>query len=248
MAYQVERLLHVRLPDATRGGNVFDAYWSDATDDQRLTLLDFFLRDLQTVFDSTNDKVSPAQAQGTARKQAVKAARQLATILNEAGSVWRVTIEPYWSLTRRVNEASQALVDRASSPASDAARKIASAWNACYKHGPEYDKAYRDAVLAVEAVALPVVIPNDPSGTLGKAVAHMAQTLDRWSVGGLDAERQASGATVIGMLRTLWHNQERHAKNDGTVGDVSREEAETAVSLAVTLVHWFSAGLVKRRA
>ncbi len=48
------------------------------------------------------------------------------------------------------------------------------------------------------------------------------------------------------MLRTLWHNQERHAQPDGSVVDVPRAEAEAAVSLAVVLVHWFASGAVRR--
>jgi hypothetical protein len=101
-------------------------------------------------------------------------------------------------------------------------------------------------VLAVEAIVLPVAIPNNKRGTLGTAVAHIADTVDRWTVGGLDADQQASGATMLAMLRTVWHNQERHARADGTIRDVSQTEAETAVLLAVTLVHWFGSGLVKR--
>lgn len=46
------------------------------------------------------------------------------------------------------------------------------------------------------------------------------------------------------MLETLWHNPQRHAQGDGRIHDVSRDEAETAVGPVVTIVQWFSAGLV----
>ena len=166
--------------------------------------------------------------------------------LAEGGSVWTTAFEPYWHLTRRINAATQALVDAASSTETDAARKIVSAWSACYRHTPDYDVAYRDAVLAVEAVALPLVVPDNERGTLGSVVSHLNDTQERWTVGALDDARQGSGATLFAMLRTLWHNQQRHARRDGSIRDVGRDEAESAVALAVTLVHWFSSGLVKR--
>lgn len=111
---------------------------------------------------------------------------------------------------------------------------------------PDYDRAYRDAVLAVEAVALPIAIPNNPTGTLGQVVSHISDTEARWTVGGLDSTKQASGGTLVAMLRTLWHNQERHAQPDGTIIDVGQAEAEAAVSLAVILVQWFASGAVRR--
>jgi hypothetical protein len=93
---------------------------------------------------------------------------------------------------------------------------------------------------------LPIAIPNDSSGTLGKAIAHIASTVDKWTVGDLDTSKQSSGQTLLAMLQTLWTNQARHATPDGTIRDVSQQEAETAVSLAVTLVHWFTSGVARR--
>ena len=77
-------------------------------------------------------------------------------------------------------------------------------------------------------------------------LSHIADTYERWTVGGLDAEQQASAATLLAMIRTLWHSQQRHARPDGTIRDVGRAEAEAAVTVAVTLVHWFGSGLVER--
>ena len=49
------------------------------------------------------------------------------------------------------------------------------------------------------------------------------------------------------MARMLWHGQhDRHGGQPSAPGDVSMEEATVAVSLAVTLVNLFSAGLVER--
>lgn len=242
LRYKAERLLRISVPEDGQNRNPFAAYWDSVGEADRLALIDFFLRDLQDAFDNDKRAGMPTESFTVHVVSAIR----LDQMLTEGGSVWKTTFDPFWGLTRRVNETTQALVDLASSPATDAARKIAAAWSACYRHEPDYDGAYRNAVLAVEAVALPVIVPNDKRGTLGNVVGHLNDAYPRWTVGGLDDERQASGATLLTMLRTLWHNQQRHAQPDGTVRDVGRTEAETAVALAVTLVHWFASGLVKR--
>lgn len=234
---KAERRLHIVLPSGS--GNPqqkFDAYWSGADDRQRLALIDFFLYDLDEAAQRADaNHVVPYASYVT----------ELDETLVQGGSVWEVANRPRLGLRRRSNETTKALVDSASLPETDAARKIAMAWHLCYQHVPDYDNAYRHAVLAVEAVALPLVLPN--GGTLGKVVAHIRDTATKWTVGALDAPEQATGETLLAMLRTLWHNQERHAYPDGTIHDVSYPEAQTAVTLAVTLVYWFSSGLVSRR-
>lgn len=239
--YKAERMLRVQIPQTQHS---FDSYWASSNDGQRLALVDFFLRDLQDAYE--NDRRAGHHMDDV--REHLRAAVLLKRLFAEGGSAWTTMLEPFWGLTRRQNEATSALVEQASSPATDAARKISAAWSACYRHQPDYDGAYRDAVLAVEAVALPAVVPNDAVGTLGKVVSHLSNTHERWTVGGLDATQQGSGATLLAMLRTLWHNQERHARPDGTIVDVSQEEAEAAVALAVTVVQLFASGLVQRLA
>ncbi len=240
--YKAERLLKIKMPEQQAHKSIFDIYWVSVGDAERLALIDFFLRDLQDVFEEAKRDARNREL----LRDFVAPVSRLSAILVEGGSIWTTAFEPFWGLIRRVNETTQALVDLASSPATDAARKIASAWNACYRHDPDYDRAYRDAVLAVEAIGLPVVVPYNQRGTLGSVVSHIADTHERWTVGGLDADQQASGATLLAMLRTLWHNQQRHAQPDGTILDVSQSEAECAVALAVILVQWFGSGLAKR--
>lgn len=238
--HKAERILKVSIPQR-QGENPFAPYWDAASEDDRIALLDFFLHDLE----ETGTEAFRA-GDTHAAQEIVHTAERLDKMLTEGGSVWQLAFEPFWCLQRRANQITQSLVDLASSPETDAARKIASAWNALYRHSPDYDRAYRDAVLAVEAVALPLTVPKNKRGTLGNVVAHIGDTVDRWTVGDLDAEEQASGETLLSMLRTLWHNQERHAKPDGSIVEVPRAEAEAAVSLAVVLVHWFASGAVRR--
>lgn len=240
--YKAERVLRISLPKQGTHSNPFADYWASASHDARLTLVDFFLRNLQEHYDDAH--LPGSEAVDVEQIEAI--AYRLEHILTEGGSVWGVQYSPFWGLAKRVNDTTQALVDLASSPSTDAARRVTSAWSACYRHKPDYDKAYRDAVLAVEAIALPIVLPKASRGTLGTVVAHIRDTVDQWSVGELNADEQASGETLLAMLRSLWHNQERHAQPDGSIRDVTQSEAEAALPIAVMLVHWFSSGLIRR--
>jgi hypothetical protein len=248
LVYRIERKLRVSLhKNAARDiqpQTMIEMYWATCSETDRLVLIDFLLHDLDLRF----ERVAPSSVEkAVAAREARFSAAVLAQNFTEAGSLWRVVTQPLWGIERRVNEASQHLSAAASSGTTDAARKVASAWNSCYKPQPDYSAAYRDAVLAVEAAVLPVAIPADSSGTLGKAIAHIANTVEKWTVGDLDTTKQSSGQTLLAMLQTLWTNQARHAAPDGTIRDVSQQEAETAVSLAVTLVHWFTSGAARRK-
>lgn len=251
MVLRLERRLHITLaaPNDRRVGTphtpanrLLNRFWQAQDDENRLTLLDAILYDLQT---QARERYEGGEHDKAERL--IRAAQRLGELLAEGGSAWTSRVEdPAWCLARRVDEATAQLVDVITAPNTDAARKMRAAWQACYRHDPDPDLAYRNAVLAVEAVAIPLVVPKDTKATLGKVADHFRDAASRWSVGGLDAKQIASGETLHTMLRTLWHNQERHARSDGTIVDVSQAEAEAAVSLAVILVHWFTAGLVAR--
>lgn len=248
---RLERRLHTTLADPsdrilgsrhTQPNELLDRYWKARSDDERLVLIDAILFDMQARGHAAvdDDDVDAAE-------RLVDAAQKLDEILAEAGSAWSLRIEaPTWSLVRRVDDTTAELVKIVGSPSSDAARKIKAAWQACYRHTPDPDAAYREAVRAVEAVTIPAAIPNSPRASLGGVIAHIRDTLTRWSIAGLEAKEIASAETLLDMLKTLWHNQERHARSDGTIVDVSQAEAEAAVTLAVTLVHWFTSGLVTK--
>ena len=233
---RVERLLHLTITDSRlQVPDQVIRYWSKADEHARLRVVDVLVRhrrdNAEALWDERRD-LSRLHAD---------AIFSLRDMLTEGGSLWTVDATDSRSLVRRVNSALQAEVDTVISTHSDASRKIAAAWHNCYKIDPQPNYAFGDAVLAVEAMLLPRTTPD---GTMGTAVAHVRDTVGKWSVGGLDDPRKASGGTLLAMLQTLWHNQQRHANPDGSITGVTQPEAETAVSLAVTLVHWFSSGLV----
>lgn len=103
--------------------------------------------------------------------------------------------------------------------------------------------------MAVEDAAIPLISPKHPRPTLGTVLSQIESQGD-WR---LPMEREhpnaPSGDVLIGLMRMLWHGQhDRHGGQPSAPGDVSVEEATVAVSTAVTLVHWFDANLVQRKA
>lgn len=63
-----------------------------------------------------------------------------------------------------------------------------------------------------------------------------------------EPESTPSRQVLVDIMEMLWHSQhDRHGGQTNAPGDVSQEEAAVAASLAVTLVHWFEAELVKCR-
>lgn len=239
---EAERVLRVSFPDSRVP---FVAYWNATTVDEKVEFLDYVLHVLHT-----QDGASWIRTAGPSRRVPASFVspqrvllHELELILSQGGSIWRVVSEPFWSLERRAGETTRDLVDLVASNGSDAGLALASAWHSCYRPSPDYSKAYADAVTAVEACLLPAATPDDQTATFGKALSHVRDTQARWTVGSLKGARH-SGETLVAMLQTLWQGQQRHAQPDGTIIGVTQTEAEAAVSLAVTLVHWFSAGLV----
>ncbi len=199
-------------------------------------------------------KQQPPNWQVAEQRQAQAAAAanyvgSLMRVLDEANSAYTVAMPEApggWSLVRRVDQtATDALAD-AAGQAADSAALLASAWAATFQREPDLTRAYRDAVLAVEAAASRILIPNDPTPTLGKAITHLASTTAKWTVAGLDDKSQQSAATLLAMLQTVWQNQGRHVGQGGAAPDsVEQGEAEAVAFLAITLVQWFERGLVQ---
>lgn len=175
-------------------------------------------------------------------------AEDLSLVLERSKSAWQVgarTERP--GLVRRVPLGVQVAADSVMDRAGRAGVRLAKAWEELYGLVPNASEAYRLAILAVEDAAVPVVSPSNPKATLGTVLRQIEDQKD-WR---LPMERQhasaPSGAVLVGMIRTLWHGQhDRHGGQPSAPGNVSVDEATVAVSLAVTLVHWFDGGQIRR--
>lgn len=165
--------------------------------------------------------------------------------LRLGGSAWAVgTLDGEKALVRRVAEGVQDAAEEAFK-VEKAGPELAKAWSALYGRNPDPGQAYQLAVKAVEHVAIPVVDPNNAKASLGTVASRLFQQED-WHLPMTKEHPEVSSREVVkDMCRVLWDG---HAGRHGAdaYGDVSQEDAEVAVGLAVTLVHWFSRGLVRR--
>ena len=242
----LERTVRDTIGAGVHGGadTAVARYWDLGDDARRLRLIDAmihlrYLR-MQTALENKQSSTAHNNA---------KSIQRISDMFDQSGSVWMVGGSGHHGLIRRVNKTTQDQVDLVVSAGTDSARKIGAAWHNCYKMDPNYDTAYADAVLAVEAVSIPVFAPKDNRATLGKVISNLGNVVGDWTVAGLDGKGKSgkpSGETLLAMLETLWQNQQRHAKGK-TISGVAQEEAEAAVNLAVTLVQWFSAGYVREK-
>ena len=176
----------------------------------------------------------------------------LIILLAAGSSVWQVSNDGS-GLTRRVDETSAGAADRAASAAEDnpksgsAAKQIRGAWRAIYELEPAPETAYREAVKAVESAAHAVVQPNHAGATLGSMLGELRANAARWTLAIPGKDGSGDIAPLLAMIGLLWDGQEWRHGSQKPARDATPEEAEMAVHLAVTLVHWFATGAVHKR-
>lgn len=171
----------------------------------------------------------------------------LELILTDAGSVWRVCPQPL-SLQRRLDPADLDAAQGAVQAAADASRPesgsdLALAWEAAFGRDPNPSEAYRLAIRAVEHAALPVLLPTDQAGTLGKARARIAQSPEKWRV---DAGQGVDGQALAALIGALWHGQDDRHGGGPNYAVITQAQAEGAVQIAVLLMRWFTDGRVQQ--
>jgi hypothetical protein len=196
----------------------------------------------------------PADQRGTNSNAAGKAQlrEDLITMLAAGSSVWELSSDGT-GLTRRVNETSGSAIGQAvrvakANPTSgSAAKQIRTAWRAIYKLDPEPETAYREAVKSVESAAHAVVQPNHSSATLGSIRGELRANAASWMLAIPGNDGSGDIAPLLAMIGLLWDGQEWRHGSQKPARDATPGEAEMAVHLAVTLVHWFSTGAIHKR-
>lgn len=178
-----------------------------------------------------------------------KALAKLERLLVESGSAWTVgTRDGQPGLERRVPLGVQDVADHAMANAGRAGERLSEAWHATFGVSPNPTLAYALAVRAVEDATIQRVVPNQKDATLGHVIGQLRNDGD-W---GLPLTREDPTAptseTIVRMAKALWKgHHDRHGGDPNAPKSVSQEEAEAAVLLAVSLVHWFSSGAAARR-
>lgn len=175
----------------------------------------------------------------------------LTRMFSEAGSLWKVAAisDRHVGLVRRMPHEVEAVAEQVMDKGDKAAQHLRLAWSAVYGRHPDTGKGYREAIRAMEVVTIPVVLPASTVGTLGKVIATLRDKPSKWAVGlnHPDPERQV--LILADMLDLVWKGQsDRHGDPDPDAPlSVTQEQAEAAVHLAVTVVQWFTRGVVATR-
>lgn len=192
-----------------------------------LTAVDFYL--------SKNPQAQPVQ--------------ELSTVLEDSSSKWRVGhIGSRQGLVERVDETVQRSADEIIRKGDRHGRLLAEAWQHAFSMQRNPSSAYRCAVRAVEVAAAPVLTPKDPAPSLGKMITALRDGMAKWRFAfTVDSAVDPKGV-LLQMMQLLWTNDyARHINVDPNVPlNVSQEEAESAVVLALTLINWFASGAIAR--
>ena len=179
-------------------------------------------------------------------------ADKLETLLREGHSVWKVS-DTCDSLERRQDETVTAAAHQAGQTAKSygraaAADRLRNAWSKTYGLHPDPSKAFGEAILAVEAVAVPAITPKEADAHLGHVYGQLRTQGHLYELAITDKSGVlASVQPVTDLVGLLWNGHtDRHEGNVPAV-PISQEAAEMAVHAAATLVQWFSSGAVRRK-
>jgi hypothetical protein len=175
----------------------------------------------------------------------------LAAILDEGASVYLVDVRGKRLVRREDPTSTAALGDTtraagANPIAGSAAEQIRAAWDAIHALHPDPPAAYRAAVSAVESAAHIVIEPQNSAATMGSMLRQMRDNPGRYALAIPGPSGAGNIEPLIGMMRLLWQGQTSRHGSQNPQRLETFEEAQMAVNLAVTLVHWFTTGSVRR--
>lgn len=169
----------------------------------------------------------------------------LIRLLDIAGSVWTVAPDRQ-SLVRVVTKEAKATYEVATSVVDEITSEMHVAWvNAFGRNGDPSD-AWDHAIKAMEALFIPMIVPNQAKPNLGHAVGQLRNQgqLYELILPGKDLNHDVS--PLVGMLDLIWPNVDRHP-GVPTTRPPTEQESRAVVTLAATIVQWHREGWVVRK-
>jgi hypothetical protein len=172
----------------------------------------------------------------------------LKKVLADGRSMYEpVQREESYRLASRVPEGVHAAAEQMMALETSAGLLLRKAWSKVYDLEPDDSGAYAAAVKSVEAAALPALGIDKETGTVANAIRAIEAKEATWR---LPFKREhteyPSKDVLLGLLKSIYRGQ-RDRHGNVTYSDVTHQEAQAAVLLAVTLVGWFSGDLVQER-
>ena len=169
-------------------------------------------------------------------------AGDLESILDTGGSVWTVNTAKD-GLERRVDATTKSSFVQATSPADQASKELAEAWAAVYGRSPDPSDGWDHSIKAVEALLIPLVVPNQSKPNLGHVAGQLKSDPSRWSFGLPANDARGNGETLEGMIRHIWPNPDRHG--GASQRPPTQEEAEAVLQVAIAIIELCRGKLVK---
>ncbi|GII26503.1 hypothetical protein [Planosporangium mesophilum] len=154
-------------------------------------------------------------------------------------------------LVRRVDATVQNAADLAADVAPPpAADHLREAWAAAYGLNPDPDKAYNEAIRAVEEIACPLVEhrkAENGKATLGTVIGELGKNAShKWELALPDKDGDPQSVEhLVGMMQLLWQGQVSRHGGAPKSRRQGQPEAEAAVHLAALLVQWLSVGVLR---
>lgn len=174
---------------------------------------------------------------------------ELDTILAIGGSVWTVG-DDRKSLTEVLDATAQAQGHDALNANDRASAELAEAWSNAYGRTRNASDAWDHAIKAVEEVLKPIITPNNAGATMGGILGALrsdrANPSPKFTLSLRDNGLTPGNDPIIaleGLLHVIWPNPDRHGGPGTRIPPI--EEAQAVVQLAVTIVQWARAGVIK---
>lgn len=180
---------------------------------------------------------------------------QIEAVLANGHSAWRVATDRR-SLVRRISVPAVHVVEAAIAQAGpNAGNHLHAAWHAAFARQPDTTRAYSEAIKAVEAAAIPAVVPyasGKEKDRIGKATLSwvtrvLAGHREEWCVAIPPGAHGHGVDVVVAMVELLWEGQKDRHGGVHKTPPPPVETARAAVQLAVLLVQWFTDGTIRRR-
>lgn len=176
-----------------------------------------------------------------------KAVAELEQTLRTARSQWRVNANRSGLELRVARPATIAAAAVIRSAPDEASGHLIAGWTAAYGRAPDPDRAYDEAILAIEAVACPLISPRNTRATLGTVLSDLRNQESQWELTVGDPAGVATGISPLTAIMTLlWTGQSRHAGGANSRRQ-TQAEGEAAVHMATTVVQWLNTGVLRRK-
>jgi hypothetical protein len=173
----------------------------------------------------------------------------LNNILTSSGSKWMAVLQGTGQATleERVSESAQNSLAMAMKE-SDATTQqfLKTAWSNAFGRAPNPSNAYSSSVKAIEAVAWPVITPNDNKATLGTMLGELRSNISKWETATNDKSADQGITAVKDVMQLIWDGQtDRHGTAQPTAP--SQDAAEQAVLYAVVICNFFNRKLIAKK-